>query len=331
MSISIKDQLLGCSAAQSVTGSRLNFDRSSLQECVPWRAPAFMIALFTVLIVSSHSAVADDPPIPPGKDPGGVAVALVDTGVNYTLPEIANRLARAAGGDILGFDFQDSDRLPFDLEPGAGAAAPRRHGTLVASILIREAPQIRLIPYRFAAKRFETFAAIVSEIAAGPARIVAMPLGGYRRQDWLAFREAANAHPEVLFILSAGNDGRNIDERPVYPASFEIKNALIVTSTNSFGRLPPESNWGTKHVDFSTPGERIKAFDHDGIQTRVSGSSFAVPRIAALAARLKARNPEFNAVQLKEAMIENTAPSPASRIPRTKYGWLPNPALIAAD
>ena len=331
MGISIKDQFTGCTAAQAGTGCEQNPGLSSSQLRVTWRAPAFMIALFAVLIVSPHLALADDPPVPPGKDPGGVAVALVDTGVNYTLPEISNRLARSPDGEILGFDFQDNDRLPFDLEPGAGAAAPRRHGTLVASILIREAPHIRLIPYRFAAKRFETFAEIVNAIASGPARIVAMPLGGYRRQDWLAFREAAKAHPELLFILSAGNDGRNIDERPVYPASFEIENALIVTSTNSFGRLPPESNWGTKYVDVSTPGERIKALDHDGMRTRVSGSSFAVPRIAALAARLKARNPKYNALQLKEAMLENTAPSPASRIPVTKYGWLPNPALLAAD
>ena len=121
MGISIKDQFTGCTAAQSGTGCEQNPGLSSSQVRIVWRAPAFMIALFAVLIVSPHLALADDPPVPPGKDPGGVAVALVDTGVNYTLPEISNRLARSPDGEILGFDFQDNDRLPFDLEPGAGA------------------------------------------------------------------------------------------------------------------------------------------------------------------------------------------------------------------
>lgn len=290
-----------------------------------------MLAILIPFLAWPPSSRAAEPPVPPGQDPGGVAVAVIDTGVNYTLPKIAKRLARTPTGEILGYDFEDGDRRPFDLEPGERAAAPRHHGTLVASILLREAPLARLIPYRFAANRFAAFANIVKEIASGPARIVAMPLGGYRKENWLAFRKAAKAHSDILFILSAGNDGRNIDERPIYPASFDIDNALIVTSTDRFGRLPAESNWGTTHVDLSTPGERIEAFDHDGVDARVSGSSFAVPRLAALAARLKARNPKLTTKGLKQAILGLTTPSPASRIPRTKYGWLPNPALTAED
>ncbi len=291
----------------------------------------FAFFFLTSSLAALLTAYADDPPVPAGNDPGGVAVALIDTGVNYTLPNIAKRLARTAQGEILGFDFEDGDRRPFDSEPGKGASSPRHHGTLVASILLREAPSSRLVPFRFAANRFAAFAEIVEKIASGPARIVAMPLGGYRRQDWLAFREAAEAHPELLFILSAGNDGRNIDENPVFPASFDIENAVVVTSTDDFGRLPAESNWGTQHVHLSTPGEGIEAFDHEGYVTRVSGSSYAVPRIAALAARLKAQTPGLTTVELKTAILKLAAPSPASRTPRTRFGWLANPALIAVD
>jgi hypothetical protein len=242
--------------------------------------------LAAAIVPALAFASPGEPDMPPGKDPGGVAVAIIDSGINYTLGFVAPRLARDAKGQILGYDFQDNDRLPFDLVPGQKPDSGRHHGTRVAGIFLREAPKARLIPYRYRAHSFGTFARIVETIAASPARIVIMSLGGYRKNDWAHFETAARANPKLLFIISAGNDGRNIDEKPVYPSSYKLDNALVVASTDNFGRLPPSSNWGTKTVDISTPGEEIETIDHAGTKTFVSGSSFAVPRIAALAARL---------------------------------------------
>lgn len=289
------------------------------------------IALFCLLAqtlaVANVGAGQGEPPIPPGKDPGGVVVALIDTGVNYTLPHIANRLARDASGALIGRDYQDGDGEPFDLAPGQESEQGERHGTRVASILLREAPAARLAPYRFKARDFDSFARAVEDIARGPARIVSMSLGGYKSADWQPFRAAAQAHPDILFVISAGNDGRDIDKEPVYPASFDLANALVVTSTDAFGRLPKESNWGRESVDISTPGERIETTDHTGSRFRVSGSSFAVPRIAALAARLQAANPDLDAAALKQAIADLAGPSPGDRTPRVKHGWIANPAL----
>ena len=273
---------------------------------------------------------SDDPAVPPGRDPGGIAVAVIDTGVNYTLGEIRGRLARGDDGEILGRDFQDGDQRPFDLAPGGGPRK-RHHGTSVATILLREAPGARLIPMRYKSRAPDSFAEIVEAIAGGPARIAAMPLGGYRVADWEPFRAAAAAHPEILFILSAGNDGRNIEDAPVYPAAFALDNAIVVTSTDAFGRLPLESNWGPGKVDISTPGERLATLDHLGRETRVSGSSFAVPRIAALAARLKAINPGWKAKEIKQAILALAGPSPGDHQRRSKYGWIANPTRAARN
>ena len=46
------------------------------------------------------------------------------------------------------------------------------------------------------------------------------------------------------------------------------------------------TNWGRVSVDYLVPAERIEAIDFSGQKTFVSGSSYAVARIAALAARL---------------------------------------------
>lgn len=295
-------------------------------------SPAALLPFVATLFALAFQAVAGPkkPAIPPGADPGGIAVAHIDTGVNYTLPDIASRLARAADGGILGYDFADDDRQPFDLAPGRKGPSAIRHGTGVAAILLREAPQARLIPYRFKADDPSVFAKIVNAIATSPARIAAMPLGGYHEKDWLAFRDAAMAHPEILFILSAGNEGWNLDERRVFPAAFGLENAIVVTSTDPFARIPADSNWGPGTVDISTPAERLNSVTHEGAPVLVSGSSYAVPRIAALAARLKARNPKWTTAQLKSAILSFAGPSPADRTPVTKHGWIPDPLRLAA-
>ena len=267
-----------------------------------------------------------NPPVPPGRDPGGVAVAIVDSGVNYILPGVAARLARADTGEILGFDFHEDDRRPFDLDPSRPVYFPIRHGTAVASIILREAPDARLIPLRYPARKPERFADIIDHIAAGPARIAAMSLGGSKKADWTALGAAIARHPDILFIVSAGNDGRDIDMTPVFPASFDADNILTVTSTNSFGKLPRESNWGKVSVDIAVPGERIDVIDHRGARAKASGTSYAVPRVAALAARIAARNPGWKATRIKAAIVALTAPLAASSR-QIRHGWIPNPAI----
>lgn len=291
---------------------------------------AFLAA--AVLATSIAEAAPDDPRVPPGLDPGGVAVAHIDTGVNYTLPFIAKRLARDGEGDVIGYDFQDDDLTPFDAQPGATeGTTPRRHGTTVASVLLREAASVRLQPYRYAARNPGSFAEIVYQIAYTPARIVAMPLGGYTQADWEPFRGAAQSTPQVLFILSAGNEGKDIDVDPIYPAAFDLPNVLVVASTDDFGRFPQSSNVGTKTVHVSTPAENIEGVAFDGARATVSGSSYAVPRIAALAARILKKKPEMNAAALKAAIIALAGPNPSERTPRTRHGWIAAPDKVALD
>ncbi len=272
-----------------------------------------------------------NPAVPPGIDPGGVPVAHVDSGVNYLLSEIAGRLARNDAGMLIGYDFRDDDDRPADLDPSRPAFFPIRHGTTVASVLLREAPQARLIPIRHPGNTFALFADVVEYIARGPARIVLMPLGGYKEEDWEAFSKAAAAHPELLFILSAGNDGRDIGADPVFPAALKLASAIVVTSSDAFGRIAPGSNWSAENVDIAVPGERIEVIDHNGVRNRASGSSYAAPRVAALAVRLAALNPDWQAKDLKQAILDLASPLPRERTVKTKHGWIANPALEAED
>ncbi|MCP5081437.1 MAG: S8 family serine peptidase [Alphaproteobacteria bacterium] len=267
-----------------------------------------------------------NPAVPNGADPGGVTVAQIDSGVNYTLPAITARLARSREGKLVGYDFWDMDERPFDVDAARSPFFPLHHGTLVASVLVREAPELRLIPYRYPRPDMSRMPQVLEHAAANGAKIVAMPLGSNAESQWTAFKQAAAKHADILFVVSAGNNGRNIDEQPVYPASFGLENVLVVTSSTISGRLAPGSNWGANSVDLMVPAERVEVTDHRGARGHASGSSYAVPRVAALAARLLAQNPKWSAPELKAAIQKLTGPSFERSGPKVRWGWIPNPA-----
>ncbi|MCH7710311.1 MAG: S8 family serine peptidase [Proteobacteria bacterium] len=248
-----------------------------------------------------------DPPVPAAgetaKEARGVPVAMVDAGVNYLLPEIARRLARDRAGRPLGYDFWDLDDRPFDSNPARSPFFPQRHGTRTASVLLREAPEARLVPYRYPRPDMSRMAKIVDHAAANGVIIVCITLGSNDIADWRAFAAAARARPEMLFVVSAGNNGRDIDARPVYPAALEAGNIIAVTSADASGRLGRGSNWGRRSVDLLVPGEETPVTDFYGRAGISSGSSFAAPRIAALAARLLAAHPDWRAPELRAAIF----------------------------
>lgn len=113
---------------------------------------------------------------PAGEARVGAAVGLVDTGVNYLLPEISARLARGADGGLLGYDYWDLDRRPFDSDPVRSPLFPARHGTRIASLVARESGVARLVPYRYPRPDMARMAALVADAAGLGVRIVNVSL-----------------------------------------------------------------------------------------------------------------------------------------------------------
>lgn len=266
-----------------------------------------------------------NPPVPAGTDPGGVGVALVDSGVNYLLPRIARQLARDDAGAILGYDYWDMDGRPFDANPARSPFFPQRHGTRTASLLLREAPQARLVPYRYPRPEMDRMEDLVDDAAAQGIGIVNISLGSGDRGEWEAFEAAAKAHPDTLFVVSAGNNGRDIDADPIYPAVLSLDNTITVTSADRDGEPARGSNWGGQSVDLLVPAERVRVTDFDGQATVASGSSYAAVRISALAARLLAAHPDWHAARLKEAIFARVLPSFSEESGAVAEGFIPRP------
>jgi len=290
------------------------------------RAPDGIIDHIEVLtpdFAGVASIEPQNPPLPrlqPG--PGTAMLALVDTGVNYQLSALQAHLATDGDGWPLGYDFWDDDERPFDSDPRRTAYFPQHHGTTVFSVLAREAPTAGIAIYRFPATEMCRFADLIDHMARLSVRIVSLSMGSGDRMDWACFAAAASENPQMLFIVSAGNDGRDLDQMPVYPAALTLANMLVVTSSDEFGRLGRGSNTGATTVDLMVPAEQVKVIDHRGAYAETGGTSYAAPRVAALAARFLDANPAADTPAIKAFLASRAIAT--NGVPLV-YGWIPDP------
>src|SRR5262245_7664271 len=220
------------------------------------------LGLFLATFALAPMAVAQTkkPPLPPGRDPGGVAIALLTTGIDYTLSNVARGLARDGEGELIGFDLVDRDNRPFG--DSSRAQTPPHwggDGTTLAGNILDPTIGARLVPVRVDPREPASLARAVAFIARTPARIVVLPMWGPRKEDWQPFRQAAEHFPQLLFVVAAGDDGKDLDKEPVYPAAFALPNVLVVTAagpvatTVPSAQIPATANWGAHTVDAVAP------------------------------------------------------------------------------
>ena len=287
-----------------------------------------LLAVAVLLSSKPYADELDNPVVPAAAGvtrsamASGIRVALVDSGINYLLPTIHRSLARDDDGQLIGYDFWDMDERPFDSHPDSRGRV-QRHGTRTASILINEAPFVELVAYRYPRPDMQRMKDLVAHADQHAVRVIGMPLGGNLREQWAAFEAAAKAHPHILFVASAGNNERNIDEQPVYPASLALDNLIVVTSADDFGRVAEGVNWGRVSVDYMVPAEALQALGFDGSIRRVSGSSYAVPRMVALLARYLRDEPALTTAELKQRVRQRFANGIAPR--QLAQGYLYDP------
>lgn len=249
------------------------------------------------------------PKPPAGRDPGGVAVALIGAGIDYGLPEIARRLARDGEGEIIGYDAVDSDHRPFERSAIEGRRLPEAAGTMIAAVFLREAGAARLVAVRAPEAETLGFAASVAFVTRTPARIVAVLLSNTGPDPSMQFRDIERHAPRLLMIASATHAGEIAAPNP--------SNLLVVTACDGDGRLPPGYAGRGVMADVATPVADLGAavgpmgFEHA-----------AVARTTALAARIEAVTPGLSGAALKARILGHAKPFAAGVTATSRAGWI---------
>ncbi|MFJ5597825.1 S8 family serine peptidase [Micromonospora parva] len=258
-----------------------------------------------------------------GRDGAGVTVAVLDTGVDATHPDLAGRIAEAQ-------DFSDS----------GSARDGHGHGTHVAATIAGSgaasdgrrkgvAPGARLLVGKVlddAGSGYSSSIIAGMEWAAhSGAKVVSMSLGGDPTDGTDPMSQAVNdltAETGALFVVAAGNSGaaRTVGAPGAASAALTVGAVDRADNLAEFSSRGPRLGDNGLKPEITAPGVGIIAARAagtamgtpvDDAYTTASGTSMATPHVAGAAAILAQEHPDWSAVKLKDALVSTTKANPA--------------------
>jgi len=253
-----------------------------------------------------------------------VVIAIVDSGVNYTHPDLADNIwvneDEIPGNgiddddngyidDVRGWDFHYNDSDPMD---GHG------HGTICAGVPGMETNNsiggagvcwyCQIMPVQIASESWQSLWADIANgikyAADNAADIISMSFGTTQVPNIL--KDAVNyAYDKGVFLCACAHNYNT--SAKYYPAAYE--NVTAIAATNQHDERCDEDDWGPgsgsnygEWVDVAAPGNKIFTTcldkEHDYYKA-YSGTSLSTPMVAGLAALLLSVNPTFTPDEIK--------------------------------
>jgi membrane-anchored mycosin MYCP len=261
----------------------------------------------------------------------GVKVAVIDSGVDQN-PQFGNRVI--IGPDLAGSDFtgapDDADCIGHGTSVASIIAAAPMKGVSFAGV----APQATILSIKItdstsldSASVAEVPTAIYDAVQMG-ANVISLSLAVPKSPALQAAVDFALSH-NVVVVAAAGNDDGN-GTGPFYPAAY--RGVLSVGAVGSDGSLASFSDTHTP-VTVTAPGVDVTAAwpgtFPDAYNPSDSGTSFATPFVAGVAALVRAYYPHLTAAQVVQR-IKATADGAAG--PGTGNGMVnPVQAITAVQ
>lgn len=232
-----------------------------------------------------------------------VYVAVVDTGVDYTHPDLKNRVELKKG-----YDFINNDSDPMD---------DNGHGTHVSGIIAAEMNNgegivgvagtldVSIIPIKVLDAEGQGQSDVVAkgiEYAVDQgANIINLSLEGSGEDVDIANAVRYAIEKGVLVVAASGNDNQNCDSYT--PAGLE--NVYTVGAINPLKTKARFSNYGNS-VEVAAPGVKILSTVPGNQYEAWDGTSMAAPAVSGIASIMLAQKPDINIAELAAILNESS-------------------------
>jgi len=242
-------------------------------------------------------------------------VAVIDTGVDYTHPDLSANIWTNPGeipdngidddgngyiDDVYGWDFANNDNNPMD---------DNGHGTHVAGTIGAVGDNgvgvagvnwsVKIMSLKFMTANgtgytSDAVAALNYAVNMG-AKISNNSWGGGGGSVLSTAISRARDYGHI-FVAAAGNSGVNIDSSPYYPASYSTtyNNVVTVAASTSSDQLASFSNYGVNTVTLAAPGVSILSTIPGNQYAYYSGTSMAAPHVAGALALFWSQHPNWS-------------------------------------
>lgn len=252
----------------------------------------------------------------------GVKVGIVDGKVDFTHSQLSTRIAINEneipdnGKDDDGNGYIDDYYGATFISSDTSGRIDNGHGTHVAGIILADstrgsiqgvAPKAKMIPAPFISSTGDGSLAdavlALQYVANRGAQVINASWGGAPCVQSLnnVFQELARK--DILVVVAAGNDGRDVDVYPEFPASFNFANQITVAASSAFDYMTSWSNRGFSSVHLAAPGEGILSTMPYNSSGYMDGTSMAAPFVTGAAALLRGQFPQATSVEIKEAIL----------------------------
>lgn len=256
-----------------------------------------------------------------------VVVAEVDTGVDYTHPDLRANIWTNPGGiggcpaGTHGYDALSSGCDPMDDDTAYGG-----HGTHVAGIIGavgNNGVGVAGVSWSTTVLPVKTVSAsgvgATSDLLAGLDWVLRAKQSGVNirvvndSQTWkgTAYSQALSDEIDVLgsngilFVTAGGNTGEDDDDPGLrrYPCGYDRSTELCAAASTSSDTLAGFANRGASTVDLAAPGENIWSTLRGGTYGYVSGSSMAAAQVSGAAALVLAHQ-DLTVLGVKAALLQ---------------------------
>jgi PGF-pre-PGF domain-containing protein len=237
----------------------------------------------------------------------GVNVSIIDTGINYTHPDLADNY-------LFGIDYVNNDNDPMDDDGHGTHVAGTVAGTGVDGTKTGVAPGSKLFGVKVlnesgSGSYIDVIDGVQWSIDNG-ADIVSLSLGGPHDSSMTTMVNNAIA-AGVLPVIAAGNDGPGVSTIECLGDEFY---ATTVGSTDSSDTIAPSSSrgpvtWiGDTYIkpDVTAPGVNIISTYYHGGYATASGTSMATPHVSGAAALILQAYPDMTPLEVRQ-LLEDTA------------------------